>query len=201
MESKEHQGRMAAEFEASVDPLVDGAMELFEARFDEVLDNVISKVGVLCLTEDPLSRSMWSYYADSGSGFVVGFDVNHPFFYNDGNSVGRVIRRVRYSDDHLDNFWRNPYYLFLIKNTDYQHEREWRMFRKLAECDFEAPGSPPVCLWNVPPAMIRSVTFGYAYNADWIRTDVEALRELGAYVEFTRARPNLTTGVFDCEPI
>jgi hypothetical protein len=38
------------------------------------------QIGILSLAEPPDSTLMWSHYAESHSGFVVGFDSNHSYF-------------------------------------------------------------------------------------------------------------------------
>ena len=46
-----------------------------EANF---LDRCLENIGVLCMTTDPLNPLMWSHYAESHAGFVIGYDVNEP---------------------------------------------------------------------------------------------------------------------------
>jgi len=62
-------------------PVVDIIFSQLEATFDQVVNDVVSSSGVLCLTEDALNQQMWAHYADQGKGFVVGFDARHSFFY------------------------------------------------------------------------------------------------------------------------
>src|SRR5580700_7581287 len=38
------------------------------------------QVGVLCLTDSPDSTRMWEEYAVNGTGFVIGFQTQHPGF-------------------------------------------------------------------------------------------------------------------------
>jgi hypothetical protein len=162
-------------------PLLDYFFDQFEARFDGMIDATMAKCGVLSLTEEPLNRAMWSYYAGAGTGFVVGLDPQHSFFFNEkGGARNHVLRKVRYTDDRVENFWQNPYYLFLVKNTEYRHEREWRMFKQLSDYEQRVDAKPPICLWNIPADMIKSVHFGYAYNPAWIDTDVSAIKSIGA---------------------
>ena len=50
----------------------------FENQFQETIDRITGELGVLSLTEDPLSQQMWAHYASQGAGFVVGFDADDP---------------------------------------------------------------------------------------------------------------------------
>jgi len=45
--------------------------------------NRFNQVGVLSLSARPDSAVMWSHYADSHRGFVIGLDTNHDFFERD----------------------------------------------------------------------------------------------------------------------
>jgi hypothetical protein len=183
-------------------PILDGVFGIFEGRFDETVETIVSRFGILSLTEDPLSRAMWSYYASAGTGFVIGVDPQHPFFVGENVTPPvNVLRKVIYSDNRIENFWQNPYSLFLVKNTDYCHEREWRMFKKLADCDQRIEAEPLICLWNIPPEMIRSVHFGYTYNPASIPEDIAALDSVGAKPDLHSVRANRETGGLDAVQI
>jgi len=46
---------------------------LLRTKFDDIL-------GVFCLTSKPDNLLMWAHYASSHTGFVLEFDVEHPYF-------------------------------------------------------------------------------------------------------------------------
>jgi hypothetical protein len=139
-------------------PVVDIIFSQLEATFDQVVNNVVSSSGVLCLSEDALSQQMWAHYADQGKGFVVGFNARHPFFsHRDGSTQRNLLKKVIYTDEHTQNFWRNPYYLFLVKAPGWAYEKEWRMFKKFGDSDeVVVTATPQVHLWNLAPAMIST---------------------------------------------
>src|SRR5206468_3082082 len=87
-------------------------------------------------TGDPLDAYMWREYAADGHGFVVEFDAKHRFFSHktDEGKRRKLLRKVMYRDDKINDFWRNPYYLFLVKETKWAFEKEWRMLRSLDQC-------------------------------------------------------------------
>ena len=116
---------------------------------------------------------MWSHYADAHKGVAVGFDANHPFF-----KAAHDFYPVEYSDQRIslssnDGFLRLagyghsasrykdlPVRLFLRKSKGWAYEREWRMIRKLDECDESIPGNPPVYLFEIARQAIRVIIVG-----------------------------------------
>ena len=64
-------------------PAVDYIFSLLEERFEETINGIISRLGVLSLTEVPLNQQMWAHYASEGAGFVVELDAQHAFFLSD----------------------------------------------------------------------------------------------------------------------
>jgi hypothetical protein len=184
-------------------PLIEYIFSRLEMEFAQLVENVTSKMGVLSLTEDPFNHAMWAHYASGGAGFIIGFDAHHDFFvFRDGSDARNLLRKVLYTDDRLDNFWRNPYYLFLVKSTVWSYEREWRMLRELARCDDHiATAGPAICLWNVPPDAIKIVYFGYGYEAAELRQNIAEITHFGANPEFYTVQVNRYTGLLEPQPI
>jgi hypothetical protein len=162
-------------------PVVDVIFSQIEAKFEEVVHKAVSTSGVLCLTEDPLNHVMWAHYGDQGKGFVVGFDPNHPFFIFRDDVVERnLLKKLIYTEEHTENFWRNPYYLFLVKAPGWAYEKEWRLFKKFETSDQTVAGvMPHVHLWNLPSGMIRTAHFGYQYDEAEMKSDIAGLLATG----------------------
>jgi hypothetical protein len=182
-----------AQAEQIIGPLLDVTFARLEADFNKLMEGIWAKEGILSLTEDHLNGDMWERYAKNFAGFVVGLDYSSDFFFHsDGNGKRPLLRKVIYTDDHTENFWRNPYYSFLVKNTRWEYQSEWRMLKQLSDCDERVDAILPVCLWNVDPKMIRSIYFGYCYD-DHARTeDIANFRKIGADCDFYLVQPNHT---------
>ena len=63
------------------------SMEELDARnanlqVEALLKHINDTYGIFCLSTSRENLVMWSLYADSHKGMVVGFDGNHPFFSN-----------------------------------------------------------------------------------------------------------------------
>lgn len=100
--------------------------KFFENKFD-YFENIVKPIGVYCLSEDPGQILMWSHYADSHKGIVIGFNAtrNCPFF-------GRALP-VNYSECYPDlNFHRgspedHALPILTTKSHHWGYEKEWRI--------------------------------------------------------------------------
>lgn len=155
------------------------------------------------LRERPINEEMWKRYGGDGTGFVIGFDAQHPFFFRNRNGAPtNVLRKVIYTDQWTDNFWRNPYYLFLVKGLGWSYEQEWRMFKEFSECD-ECIGSDTtaVFLATLAPEIIKTVHFGPAYDAVQAEDDISMLMKYGSAPRYYRVRTNGQSGSLESEAI
>lgn len=127
------------------------------------------RLRVLCFSETQNSVLMWSHYADSHGGMVLGFDANAlEDFYK------RPLQQVRYMDEpprlfdfrefvnaHLFDLpesvdvrsWSESW--VLTKHREWAYEREWR-FVVISETDATADHD----FFNFPIDAIVSVTVG-----------------------------------------
>ena len=179
--------------------VVDGVFSQLEGRLDEIAENLVSAMGVLSLTEDPFNHQMWAHYADQGRGFVVGLNSGNAFFKHfDGVSSRHLLKKVIYTDEHTESFWKNPYYLFLVKSSGWAYEKEWRMLKKFADCDDSILTSKPnIHLWNLPPDSVKTIHFGHRYDQGNLAADMKDLLEAGASPEFYRVAVNRAAGSLD----
>ena len=117
--------------------------------------------GIFCMSESWDSILMWAHYADSHEGFVVGFDVSHPFF-NLNQPYG--TRKVKYCSNrpkmNPSNIFDELYYKLSIWN----YEREWRLCKELYKADKTIDGS--IHLFSFPRESIKYVYFGICMPPD-----------------------------------
>lgn len=133
--------------------------------------------GILSLSATRSSETMWSHYAQSHEGFVIGFDRDHSFFTN--GITAKVayldkIPRVEYFND------LNIKLLAFTKSESWSYEKEWRVVRPLIEKPLssyigkEMTGQE-VCLAHLPASAIVSVTFGARMQPKLGREIIDAL--------------------------
>jgi hypothetical protein len=98
--------------------------QAFQEHEVEFIDSFARETGILPLTEDAHSPDMWREYAGDGRGFVLEFNAQHEFFkYDASRNSSTLLRQVFYRNTRTDDFWHNPNYLFLVKETKYAFEK------------------------------------------------------------------------------
>ena len=98
---------------------------------------------VVCFTETNNNLLMWSHYAKSHTGFVLGFDRTHKFFsgaYMANRTVSPLFK-VEYDTDRIlypvpTGFITRDQMMSIMgrKSADWKYEKEWRMFAKREAC-------------------------------------------------------------------
>ena len=64
------------------------------------LNTYLENIGILCLTKNPMNPLMWSHYAQSHTGFVIGYDINEPVLGRQADCVFDVTEgQIFYSPE------------------------------------------------------------------------------------------------------
>lgn len=138
-----------------------------------LINTNLNTYGILSLSKNPLSFSMWSHYADGHKGFLVEFaeDFNaHPAFKGKSGTVYPVTKveyRERFEininevDDGKgfvdDDKFKNK--LFYTKCDRWQAEMEHRLVRPLSDLK-QKENNSDIYLGDLPIETIKSVAFG-----------------------------------------
>lgn len=151
-------------------------------KLKQAMDFMRDSVGILSLSENNDDLLMWSHYAGSHSGYVIAFDVDHPFFaefngkeerqYFDLGKVEYNQKRLHLTIDQLKGskvlFW---------KPECWAYEKEWRFIKNFeGRPDFVIDGDE-VFLFDLPPECIKSVYLGANMKADSIEKIQSLLAE------------------------
>jgi hypothetical protein len=164
---------------------------IFPALETGFIQDFAATTGILSLTENPVSSYMWDKYAANGYGFVLEYNAAHDFFVRkaDDGTRRKVIRPVFYRDDRIADFWKNPYYLFLVKNTCWKIEEEWRVIRSIDECrKVVRAGSSDLYLVDIPRGLISSIIFGYNNSHEFMNEAASRLRRFDQDIKYRQAR-------------
>ncbi|MGF6549430.1 DUF2971 domain-containing protein [Paraburkholderia youngii] len=111
--------------------IVNGALRAIRGQARRLMtDDLLGRLGVLCLGEDHKNLLMWSHYADSHRGLCIGFRRNASPF--------NLSRKVLYSsvrpvipfdvegvadDDSIEK-------ALLTKSPEWSYEKEWRIIKR-----------------------------------------------------------------------
>ena len=100
------------------------------------MEEYFGAIGICSFSESKLNLLLWAHYADKHKGFCVEYDCS------DGSKLKELLERVNYVNDipsitHReinnsgDGEGRKRYFsnLALIKSTDWQYEKEWRLIQ------------------------------------------------------------------------
>lgn len=123
---------------------------------------------MLSLTRKRNNLLMWSHYADSHRGFVIGFDTDHQFFHREGPRPISSLDEVVYLEKRpvVPKFEEIPPNLheivFLTKGGHWAYEEELRMFAKPAAADAVERDDRgfEVYLFGLPPEVFKEILFG-----------------------------------------
>lgn len=99
-----------------------------------IIDKINNNLGILSLSKTKNNLLMWSHYADSHKGFVIGFDETHDFFHpkNTQNPI-YSLRDVNYTSLRSVAKWESDEEayrsIFFEKSKDWNYEKEVRIIR------------------------------------------------------------------------
>lgn len=145
-----------------------------------VTRDIDAKIGLLSLTDSCDNIRMWSLYASSHTGYVIGFDGTSEFFKHGEQPSNTDVpmydrddgfyadmgyaRKVRYTEDRpaRSSLMTTSVSDFLwTKSIEWSYECEWRVARFLDEADetIDCQGQK-ICLFSIPPACITTVIYG-----------------------------------------
>ena len=177
--STQHRESMRGQFGAMISQFTPMLRRVMDKKMNELL-------GILSLTEKPDNLLMWSHYASSHEGFVIGFDSTHEYFNQKKSTKDefRHLRKVEYRSirpnapltalDGID--------VFLVKSKEWEYEQEWRIMRALPDADEEIPAEPAsIYLFAFPTDAVTEVILG----ARMTETNKLAIRNLlGSRTEY-----------------
>jgi hypothetical protein len=118
---------------------------------------------------------MWSHYADSHRGFVIGFDATSGFFSPGGGKAIDGLKSVCYSDTRYRmpktgfHSLNDPELreanagVFFTKGINWSYEREMRILAHPNSADvvLPDPSGHEIRLFNFPVDSVKEVIFGF----------------------------------------
>lgn len=156
---------MVAEYQAAPDALVE--------RYSTALKDKINGLGILSLASKRNNMALWAHYSENHEGFVIEFNSNcDPFFKRSRDRSGEgEVSKVIYSQSRVevscDNIKLPPNLLFKKRN-DWEYEKEWRVIRRLANCDSHT-ADQTVHLCRINPAAILRINIGHAASTETVQ--------------------------------
>ena len=118
-----------------------------------------SKLGVLCLSEEPNDILMWSHYADGHQGIVLQFDKSElnksGFNYCEKVDYENNIITLKDMNINTTNSLKLAELILLKKAGRWKYEEEWRII-----VDPSLNGIPGCRIYKFPKEALTGVIFG-----------------------------------------
>jgi hypothetical protein len=187
-----------------VEPIANLFFDRLASNADAFIEDQTRNFGIFSVSETATNDQLWALYANDGRGFVVNFNATHNFFRTAGNELTDWPRfhKVTYTDERLDDFWRNPLYLFAVKKKRWSFEEEWRMIKSREECDeIISVMGEDIFLCRVRPGMVTSIIFGYSYDLNNVGADIKSFASLDPTVKFQKAMIDHEQGCISIVPL
>jgi hypothetical protein len=132
-----------------------------------------SLIGVVCLTENPLERLMWSHYAESHKGFVAeffckGFCFKSPFSIclTPFGGGGAVKVRYQFEQPILKTDRSNMQEVCYTKHKSWEYEQEWRLIEELSKgSSHPRPDRKGFVLLSFKPTDLRRIILGVSVES------------------------------------
>lgn len=168
-------------------------IETFKSKLMHEKESIEKEYGILCLSETNKNILMWSHYANSHKGIVIGLDPKIIWRTTTSSNIGGLIEPVKYEKDYpMVNYFKNQKgvidkWLF-TKYEEWEYEKEWRAIYK--------PG-----LTQFPKEIIQSVYFGAKFNPEKRDSWIKQIIESGIKPEMYQASLDKTAYKINFEPI
>jgi hypothetical protein len=159
---------------------------------------------VLSLTKKRENLLMWSHYANSHRGLVIGFDYDNPFFNGIKPNVS-IAYEVKYSKKRPAFFDYNRIRvrdapkeeiinLLLTKSLWWEYEEEIRMFAhpSAATNVKKNENGLDIYLFDFPKECLKQIIFGSLMKSDEKREIAEITNSLYPNIELLEAIPSET---------
>lgn len=164
----------------------------------EFVENIGRQLLCFSLSERMNSAPMWAHYADNNSGFVVAFDTRNEWFTRREDGTKGRLQKVAYFDGKVEEPLQNVQAALISKTTDWEYEREWRLYVREEEID-KIVGNPSdsIHLINFPCDVVDRVILG-PKTSDEVATRIrEVVAANYPNARLVRAVPNRAEHTYD----
>lgn len=163
---------------------------------------------MLSLTRKRNNLLMWSHYADSHRGFVMGFDDENPFFHQETPRTMSPLMQVQYSSKRpvVPRFEELPESLheivFLTKGDQWSYEEELRMFAKPQAANYVQRDNRgfEIYFFDLPPEIFTEIILGHWMSQREKAEIVTLAKEKYPQIEVYETRLNETDFDLDIVP-
>ena len=167
-------------------------------NIERLLETLGRELLCFSLSERMDVAPMWANYADNNGGFVVAFDTEHEWFQNLNDGKKTRLQKVTYFDGKVEEPLANVQAALISKTTDWEHEREWRLYVKEDRVD-KIVGHPadPIHLLDFPPDAVNRVILGPKTRPEIANRIRDAVADRYPHAPVMRAVTNRRSHTYD----
>ena len=131
----------------------------------DTFEYIKSKLGLLSLSSKKNDLLMWSHYANSHQGIVIGFNRHHKYFSQNKNihDFEGLLKIVKYQYKKPKIYLMEDREFLFTKSNHWKYENEYRVIRKLE--NLIKMGD--IYVDKFPKDLISSVTFGLKISEEY----------------------------------
>ena len=159
-----------------------GAAAVDAAKFgmNKFYEKTSKEFGIFCLSEENLNLLMWSHYANSHLGFVVGFDMSSDFFSKGYSLPIWKPKKINYVSERPSKFFNefspDMKEFFYTKGDVWEYENEWRMIAPL-ELPLAWVEEKPKGVHPLPKKSVSEVIFGARMSDEEVRLVCQIIKQ------------------------
>jgi hypothetical protein len=158
-----------------------------------ILDHISKTNGLICFSKRKNNLLMWSHYAESHKGMVIGFDVPPNLKTLEADYQLRRLPWRLSKDSTPQQFLQETENLVRRKSCHWRYEREARLLWSLADCERDIDCNGALQYFKkITPETIKEVILGYRCD---VNSAIESavrhwIEQNRLQVELQRAEPS-----------
>jgi hypothetical protein len=153
-ERRQQERKLLKEFIKNRKEIAPLSAERLQNGFWQILNK---NLGILCFSAVKDSLLMWAHYASSHQGFVLEFDTEDEQFMKLGEAEEVIYGKIR----HLLKQDHDPDVSFILrKSEEWRYEKEFRIIRKLNECEKRSIDGNDLYFVPMPRSCVKAVYLG-----------------------------------------
>lgn len=172
---------------------------ILDSKMIQLKESIEKETGVLCFSETNDNILMWSHYANSHKGIVIGFDPQILCKQITSSDFDSLLQSVQYDENYPQIEYLKEFNLvkqtkmivdkwYFTKFRQWEYEKEWRAIYKSGLTQF-------------PKEIIQSVYFGAKFNPEKRDSWIKQIIDSGIKPEIYQASLDKTAYKINFEPI
>lgn len=166
----------------------------------DTFEDIKSKFGLLSLSSKKNDLLMWSHYANSHQGIVIGFNKNHEYFKQNKSvkDYEGLLKIVKYKHKKPKVYLLDDREFLFTKSNHWKYENEYRVIKKLENL---IKVGDTLYVDKFPKNLISSVIFGLKISKEHKQKILDILGKTNISIKIFDTKINSEEYKLDFEEI